>query len=50
MNCALKLVNEINLHYDARSEKHQSRSAVQIIVLQIQFLTATVKNHFSVSR
>jgi len=23
MNCALKLVNEISLYYDARSEKHQ---------------------------
>ena len=32
LNCALKLVEEIILYYDARSKKHQNRKRFTVII------------------
>ena len=32
-NCALKLVDEIILYYDARSKKHKKRSLFSVIII-----------------
>ena len=32
-NCALKLVEEIILYYDARSKKHQTEECIKIVAL-----------------
>ena len=43
-NCALKLVNEIILYYDARSKKHQnSPSMLQLVVYNVTSGLYTVK-------
>ena len=34
-NCALKLVNEIILYYDARSKKHQFTCCAQHVQLEV---------------
>ena len=39
-NCALKLVDEIILYYDARSKKHQ------INVINISFLVPVFQKYF----
>ena len=36
LNCALKLVEEIILYYDARSKKHQITSGESSIVLSVR--------------
>ena len=38
-NCALKLVDEINLYYDARSKKHQINEPI----LKITSMTAQMQ-------
>ena len=44
MNCALKLVNEISLYYDARSEKHQNTVDVFLSFLSFQIESALIRH------
>ena len=41
-NCALKLVDEIILYYDAWSKKHQILKSVYDYILKINFLSLTL--------
>ena len=42
-NCALKLVDEIILYYDARSKKHQIRKIIKLILI----ITTNKMHYFS---
>ena len=48
-NCALKLVDEIILYYDARSEKHQRATKRTYCVLSSYFLQRVVCNFQNVT-
>ena len=41
-NCALKLVHEINLYYDARSKKHEIAITAVTTTIAITAVTTTI--------
>ena len=49
-NCALKLVNEIILYYDARSKKHQILTSILTIFLFFRYCEPTPLAAFTQDR